>query len=493
MAFVPQNNVVKRVADDIVSVTESEVHPQMWPELNSYSYAKKYGQDGARQQSFRIYSSDEMPMTYFVSAMPNGTTTGVFRQHSLRFNSSVLCNQAIRSDFPSKCPGVRPFEAALNIPDFLNVSVCVPGEFGVLPWTLTRSRQDITEEMYFDVMVSPSLGFNESDRKNFTLHCQANTTRGFFELGNYRNGYAPGPLLDKWPSMDELTRDFNDMLRFKNNRPPGETEYVPDYPSFGQDHVFWAHGKSLDPYGTDSLNVSGPLMTSAIAIFGNESFFHIAASSNGSSAAAARDEICRQGNIPFARYSYNMFGKMPDYCNKTLDEDSTSSRTLARLMNGWLWYWNDTKNARELLKASIFLASHETLAQTVDETYSQGSRTIYTAPGATIIKPDVSTTGIVIISTLIALQVLGLSYVVWYIGRVPIWTSALDAFAVARIGSNIGLQNLAPIGRADHDLQKLSRMDGLVGTVTDSRNGDGIVGLGLGAPGVVTRDLAKRE
>lgn len=83
---------------------------------------------------------------------------------------------------------------------------------------MSRSRQDIREELFIDVFEELELGM--VDQQGFrnlttdrTLHCTAFTTRGYFELGNYRNNQTWGPLLAKWPSYEDMTNDFNDYLK----------------------------------------------------------------------------------------------------------------------------------------------------------------------------------------------------------------------------------------------------------------------------------------
>lgn len=57
---------------------------------------------------------------------------------------------------------------------------------------------------------------------------------------------------------------------------------------------------TLDLFGTDKLNMSGPLMTTTIAIFGNQSFFYIASKASSSSKPSAIEQICQQDKMPFS-------------------------------------------------------------------------------------------------------------------------------------------------------------------------------------------------
>lgn len=51
---------------------------------------------------------------YWLSAVPNGTTTGVLRQHALRLNSSISCERISFDQFPDICYGLHPFTASFR-------------------------------------------------------------------------------------------------------------------------------------------------------------------------------------------------------------------------------------------------------------------------------------------------------------------------------------------------------------------------------------------
>jgi hypothetical protein len=105
--------------------------------------------------------------------------------------------------------------------------VCVPGKVGTFPWTLSRNRQTITEEIYLDIWDGENLPEFERSPSglvdiNTTVRCEAKTTRGYFELGNMYNNNTFGPLLDQWPSPEEMQEDFNDWVSMDLYRPAGE-------------------------------------------------------------------------------------------------------------------------------------------------------------------------------------------------------------------------------------------------------------------------------
>jgi hypothetical protein len=146
----------------------------------------------------------------------NGATTGALTQHALRLNSTSKCSVISNEIFPVVCPGPRPFSANYSPPG-LSINVCVPGNYTENPFPPHRNRQDIKEELFLDVIAHPYT-YSDKIQSNFTLSCEVNTSRGYFELGNYQNGYKAGPLLDKWPSLDNLANaatDNNGMIGIK--------------------------------------------------------------------------------------------------------------------------------------------------------------------------------------------------------------------------------------------------------------------------------------
>jgi hypothetical protein len=109
----------------------------------------------------------------------------------------------------------------------------VPGAYGKTPWTLSRDRQDISEDLWIDVFIPDTAltqgVLTELYATNFTLRCTSNTTRGYFEVNNNLNGNNPGPLLETWPSQEELAEDYNDFLNFQGGDVIPSTMWVPLY------------------------------------------------------------------------------------------------------------------------------------------------------------------------------------------------------------------------------------------------------------------------
>lgn len=215
MSLTYQDDIFQEILSDLAIARLGDLKPHLWNDTHRTE---------ADQMSLGNAGSGS-----FVATLEQGTSTGVLRQHIARLNSSVTCERIERSAFPSPCPGENPFTRTFSHQKNLT-RICVPGKRGASPWTMSRNRQDIHEELFLDVLEECELGRVQSVdfrnlTSNYTLHCTASTTRGYFELGNYRNNQTWGPLLSTWPSPEEMESEYNDYLDFSD---PGK-ERIPVY------------------------------------------------------------------------------------------------------------------------------------------------------------------------------------------------------------------------------------------------------------------------
>jgi hypothetical protein len=193
----------------------SDFEPQafLWPETAPG--------DGSIPQNWQTSLSDLLwsyyhygstrSRTFYTSSLPRGTTTGVLRHHALRQHSLASCEKVPRSSFPSTCTGDLPFTTTFSS-ESSEARICAPGNSTNVPWTRTRNRQTIDEELWIDFWSNQYV-----PRVNVTLHCTSNSSRGYFELGNYHNGNVPSPLLEKWPGPQEMAADFNDAMGYTDD------------------------------------------------------------------------------------------------------------------------------------------------------------------------------------------------------------------------------------------------------------------------------------
>lgn len=219
MALVPQAYIRNRMVAELGTISVDAIQPNLWRDNITAEVPKFSTFESQVQTLAQMLETDGVPkapkLNFFVASLPAGSTTGVLREHLMRLNSSLACEEIDRDAMPSPCPGRRPFTASLTRGIQTNISVCIPGNYTAAPWTVSRNRQEHVEDLYIDIWdtaYAPLSGTWASDFGNLTsaVHCVARTTRGFFELGNARNNNQYGPVLASWPSKDEMSENFND-------------------------------------------------------------------------------------------------------------------------------------------------------------------------------------------------------------------------------------------------------------------------------------------
>jgi hypothetical protein len=235
MALVQHLTIRSRMASELASTSIAETQANLWSVNATVEIGNGYQEFDSEKKLLRYwvfrphYSSGTTP-GFFAAGLPVDTTTGVLREHLMRLNSSIKCDEIEPSVFPSPCPGDGPFQISWGGVINTDVKVCVPGNYAAFPWTLSRNRQDLLEEIYIDIKdnLVPSRGDAISADPSFntssTIRCTASTTRGDFELGNTWNNNTYGPLLEEWPSSTQMAEDFNDWTHVS-----GSSKDAPSY------------------------------------------------------------------------------------------------------------------------------------------------------------------------------------------------------------------------------------------------------------------------
>ena len=220
-------------------------------------------------------------------------------------------------------------------------------------------------------------------------------------------------------------------------------------------------------------------MTSALAMFGNESFFFVAANSSENTYPYVSSQLCQSGNIPFLRLDVDVqdqFGFLFGTCSYKFSGGNIPTSDdfdLMGMLYSWFSIFKKTKrdpyepDAIEALEIAMFFANEAWLTQTAAPALSwngENSRAIYTSEGTTVHRPHKTLAGTVIVSVLIVMQVLGLLMLAWYIYSVPTWTTKLDAYAVAQLAKSLDDDVLLPLGlQSKGHVRKLRDVDGMVG------------------------------
>lgn len=224
MAYAPGNLIARQVRNQLPTFSNLLTLDHIWP--NVAGQGDNWVMDlGDTLYYYQMTGVKNIP--FYVSNFPQSFSTGVLREHAIRFNSTVSCRTVPRSSFPEVCPGTAPLAGDFSNKETQN-RFCVPGDYTITPWTINRNRQDITEELWVDnylpygSQILDVESFATSNVKNLTLYCMARTSRGYFELPNIHNDGEAGPLLTEWPSQEVLEADFDDVETL-STEPPSES------------------------------------------------------------------------------------------------------------------------------------------------------------------------------------------------------------------------------------------------------------------------------
>lgn len=233
----------------------------------------------------------------------------------------------------------------------------------------------------------------------------------------------------------------------------------------------------VDPYNIVNYYAAGPLMTSAIALFGNQSFFALASNATNSTASSALTSICQFDILPFTRIVLTKFGESDGSCYDlayTLGSGDVYA-SLTNMIYTWISAFNDTESANMALEMATYFANEVVLTGAAAQGELQGSRNIYFSEGTAVPKPKWSLAAVITVSILIALQIVGVCLIMAYTQSVPTWTDSFDAFAMLRMGADLQRrQNVRFAGIHDtdkHDLDGLCEVDGIVGVTEEKEQG----------------------
>lgn len=491
MAVAPGNLVARKVGNQLPTLSNLDSQNHIWPILPRMgeNWAMNIGNTFYYYQKISFQS-----IPFYVTAFPPSFNTGVLREHAIRLNTSVSCETVPRSSYPDVCPGDRPLTGEFSNSETRN-RYCVSGDYTAVPWSIDRNRQDIVEELWVDnyipygSRISLLSSFVESAVNNITVHCVANTTRGYFELPNFYNGDTPGALLEAWPSQEVLEREFNDVDAV-SKQPPTESN-----PRNESEVLIFRYGP--DPFDSWSQKTPGPLTVLMNAMLGNESWFYPVLNATLSENQEKRDAFvssCLRG-LPFSTYTgpgnngfasanmqcsfLNMAGKVPEIDDTSYGfanyNETTAQITgdLSRMVAEWFSGFAFNTSTEDALSAGIYLANEAILTLTADASRLDSARPIYVSNGTAVAKPTINITAKAIVSFLLLVETVGLVLLAIFIYRMPTFASRMDAVHIAAIGAHLVRQmgdELPPLGLHPRSRMRERYMKGLEDT-------DGLIGL----------------
>ena len=327
----------------------------------------------------------------------------------------------------------------------------MPDGISESPWEATRDRQDTTETMFLDIRFNDPENLADMDNPaNATFKLTVNTTLGYFELPNYNNSGIPGPLLAKDPY-----------------------DTCPGYG--GQCLSQWESKRSLqasessDSFAIGRVANLGPLAMVVAALFEPGSFIATQIPPNGTT----RPNIDMSGpNIPCTVPPLNfLFNVSEEACYSqffSADDGYTQ-------ISEWLIQFYSIDDMQNTLYAAAIIASQVWL------NFPEGQLTVWHDMGHDSIRPKVSSAGIILLSILLAIDLLLLLVVAIYINFSHTWAENFDSSAMMRLGAaradELPLQVISSEGK-EKARTMLERMPGWVG---DARPDDEVGTLAIGA------------
>lgn len=220
----------------------------------------------------------------------------------------------------------------------------------------------------------------------------------------------------------------------------------------------------------DYMIAPGPLATSAVAIFGNGSFFSAFQHAAESNDSASTVDLCQNVRIPFSSADSDDFESYvsEDWCwgmtyaSDEPGEDYDYSYSINQQLAFWFQAFKKTDIAVRALGISTFYAGEALLTQSANA--PDESRKVCSSDGRATQKPTMALASLIVLSLMLAIEVAALVLLGVYIWKIPAWTSTLKSLTVAQLAHSMDRGTLPPAGSADYKaLEVLQRVDGRVG------------------------------
>jgi hypothetical protein len=132
-------------------------------------------------------------------------------------------------------------------------------------------------------------------------------------------------------------------------------------------------------------------------------------------------------------------------------------------------------------RSAVFLANEAWLVFSRDA--DDGTRDVYSDPGFAMVIPEISSAGIVIISSLLAIYIACLLSLAVYSARTPRGMNELDAFAMIRVGAATTDERISlKVGFETQTIDALDELPGFIGGATGGKGAAGSLGMGSLTP-----------
>ncbi|KAE8442481.1 hypothetical protein EG329_003324 [Mollisiaceae sp. DMI_Dod_QoI] len=438
--------------NSLLSASNVEPQPQLWQGagsacenmMNIPALILKQGSVPAACGKGVTFGNMSLLESPFLAELPSGYNTGLIRQFIPRFNSTAKYENISAVDYPNGCDQLpHAFyveysyvdEPNSSEPAGWNIEVCMPADLRTSPWKSTRDRQDFSEVLYLNLSMYGGISSSPTPDGGSLFRITLNTTAGYFELPNYMNGQGSA----QEPNSTQIFSSSEDSSSKHSKRD-----------SNSGDGFIFNNNQTNSTIVPETLINKGPLLTTALALFGNGSFL---------SDRVAYPEAYRGINkteLPYAPH-YSPFntgtcmdlvpmGRLfatpdgsqtsmegyTDSCIRNIDAQGTSSG-VGSILAGWLSnFQDDTTHLSNVFTTAAYLANQAWVTNNGELGHSLIINFDY---GTDIEVPTISRAGIILISSLLALYLLSIFILAVYASLSPRWTYQLDAFAMMKIGA----------------------------------------------------------
>ncbi|KAL4789840.1 hypothetical protein BDV19DRAFT_373524 [Aspergillus venezuelensis] len=489
--------------------TREDIQSQLWagagvscnqldkPDEDDEDSKPSDGTHACRAGGATFDSMSDLPNP-FLAELPSGFNTGLVRQFAPRINSTATYQNITAGEFPQDCQSVPNglFLEYSNITwsDYggnqtWGVQVCMPGDITQSPWRTTRDRQDFSELLYLNVSQYGYIGSDYAGPNTRFYRLTLDTTAGYFELPNYMNGGVAGELLEKDPS--DLCREDCEEQGYRS----GSIGY--DYHSKHDRRQSEAQVLTEPTEMPYEVSNRGPLLTLALALFGEGSF--IATRARNPSAYAttvayedddgefqwwASSKFCID-TVPLG-WLFSDWSS-PSGVNRCIrnDDGGEEGWMVDRQIGAWLEnFKGEDWRLENDFTAAAFLANREWMKHRVSSR-SYATLEVSFDLGADTQVPSSSLAGVIVISTLLGVHVLSLLALGLYSAWSPRWTSTLDSFSMMRMGADILPDLPMHLSIGTHNVDVLDSAPGFVG---DAAPGETVGKLGVGAAAPIKKD-----
>ena len=460
-------------------MSHDDFQPNIWQEGTpqcSSNISNKFEVSPECNQGGITFDSLAALQDPYVVQLPAGYQTGLMTQFMLRMNSSVSLLNVSRTAFPSNCnatSGAYYIEYSYNT-TLLTIQVCMPDGISQSPWKGTRDRQDTTETMFLNIYFGSLVNGADSDLNpgNITFKLTVNTTLGYFELPNYNNSGIAGPLLAKEPHDTCPGNEGQCLSQWQSKRSLQTNE-------------------SSTSFAIDTTSNLGPLAMIVAAIFEPGSFIATQIPQSEMTLpympapdmpapdmpapdmpapdmpGPARPSPCAVP--PLVLLLNDSVNGMQCFSQPIFADDGYASITQ------WLTNFYNIDTMQNALHAATILASQVWLSTV------EGGLIVYYDMGQDSTRPKISFAGVILLSTLLAIDLLLLLAVAIYISFSYTWAGNFDSSAMMRLGAaradELPLQVISSDGK-EKTRAVLERIPGWVG---DARPDDEVGAVAIGA------------